>query len=47
MQLVDAIEAWGRAHRSTFEDGEAEALAEAQAAADAAAMEAEAADDAG
>ena len=28
MQLVDAIEAWGRAHRSTFEDGEAEALAD-------------------
>lgn len=28
MQLVDAIEAWGRARRSAFETGEAEALAD-------------------
>ncbi len=28
MQLVDAIEAWGRAHRSAFDGGEAEALAD-------------------
>ena len=28
MQLVDAIEAWGRAHRSSFESGEAETLAD-------------------
>ena len=28
MQLVDAIEAWGRAHRSAFDDDEAEVLAD-------------------